>query len=517
MIPSVRTKSLRIILAVLLVALVAMSRYFGSTWDEIYNQTYGTLIFNFFTSGFKDHSALSYMFLYGGLFDLLCVLAEKIFVHFPVYAVRHAVNAAVGWIGLVYAARLAKLVGGATASYITIALLLLSPTYVGHMMNNPKDIPFASMYVMAIFYMARYFKNGLVSTKDLTKTIVSIALAINVRVGGMILLSYLLLGVGCYYLGQVWTRRSLKPLMRFKFFFLVVVVPIITIPLGTVFWPWAAYKPYVRVFEALSLLSYFKYAGDVVFEGKSVSTHSLPWDYAPWLLGITTPLIVHAGVLASFVRMLFKKTDPMVLCILFSGVFPIVYVIVVKAVLYDNARHLLFVYPPLVVFASLGISEIVKKIQSLFYSGRKVIPTMTALAVLILCARPFVFHLRNFPNQTVYFNELIGGVRGAVERFELDYWGNCQFQALQWIVRQAKEAGKKVEVSSNHPHIVEMAPIDVSEWVTFTGTTSDTDYFIHHYRFVQKSDLNPQGAIHQVAADGVPLCIVKYGSKEQAQ
>lgn len=518
-ISSVRIDALRVVLAVLLVTLVAISRYFGSTWDEGFHQHYGTLVFNFFASGFTDLSALSYsnLYLYGGLHDVLCVVVEKIFVYWPVYAVRHAVNAAVGWIGLVYAARLAKLVAGSPASYITIALLLLSPTYLGHMMNNPKDIPFASMYVMAIFYIARYLKNGLRSTKDLTKIIVSIALAMNIRAGGIILLSYLLLWVGCYYLWQAWARRSVKPFMQCKFFFLVVGVPIITIPLATVFWPWAAYAPYARVFEALERMSHFKEAGDLMFEGQRVSSHSLPWSYAPLLLGVTTPLIVHVGILAGLARMLFKRPDPIVVCILFSAVFPVVYVIAVKAVLYDSIRHLLFIYPPLVVFASLGILEVVKKIQSLVYNGRSVVvPTIAVLAALILCAHPFIFHLRNFPNQTVYFNQLIGGVRGAVGRFELDYWGNCQFQALQWIMQQARQTRKRVTVSSNNAHIAAMAPINTSRWIKFTGTTWDADYFIHHYRFLFESDLDTKGVIHQVTADGVPLCIVKYGSKKQA-
>jgi len=510
---------LPIILAVVLVALIAMSGYFGSTWDEGFHHHYGNVIFNFFASGFKDQAALSYsnLYLYGGLFDLLCILAEKIFSHAPVYAVRHAVNAAVGWIGIVYAARLARLVGGAPASCVTIVFLLLSPTYVGHMMNNPKDIPFSSMYAMAIFYIARYLQNSLSSTKDLIKVIVSIALAINIRVGGMILLSYLLLWICCYYLWNVWAHRSIKPLLRFKFIFLVVVVPITIIPLATVFWPWAAHSPYVRVFEALSIMSHFKDAGDLIFEGQRVSSHALPWSYVPLLLGLTTPLIVQVGVISSLVRMLFKKTDPIVLCILFSGLFPVVYVIAVKAVLYDSIRHLLFVYPPLVVFSSLGIVEIARKINSFSYLARNVAASTAILAGLILGAHPFVFHLNNFPNQTVYFNQLIGGVRGAVGRFELDYWGNFQFEALRWIIQQAKRAGSPVEVSSNNHHIVKMSPIDASEWVKFTGETWDTDYFIHHYRFVYKSDLNTDGVIHQVTADGVPLCVVKYGSKKQVK
>ena len=62
-------------------------------------------------------------------------------------------------------------------------------------------------------------------------------------------------------------------------------------------------------------------------------------------------------------------------------------------------------------------------------------------------AEPALFCLRNHPNEVVYFNPLLGGPRGAFGRFDLDYWGNCVYQAQQRAARLAREAPMPVLVS----------------------------------------------------------------------
>ena len=64
-------------------------------------------------------------------------------------------------------------------------------------------------------------------------------------------------------------------------------------------------------------------------------------------------------------------------------------------------------------------------------------------------SEPLGFSLWNHPNEAVYFNPLLGGPRGAVGRFELDYWGNCVYQAQQHVAGMAVRAGMPIVVSGH--------------------------------------------------------------------
>jgi hypothetical protein len=506
----------KITLGLLLIVLVWLSKDFGSTWDEGFQQRYGELVFDFFASGFKDRASFHYinLYLYGGIFDLICVMVQKIFTGLNIYYIRHVINAAVGWIGLVYAARFARLLGGDKAASIALLLATLSPMYMGHLMNNPKDIPFASMYMMAIFYLARYLMSGLESNKDLLKTMGAIALATNIRVGGLIILAYFGLAVGIFYLREIIKQKSLKILFTGKFFLLTCLIPLLIIPLSTVFWPWASHKPFIRVFEALISMSRFQTSGDVFFDGQMVPSSDLPWYYVPLLLAITTPVIVQGGALLAFVGFFSRNFNWLLFIVLFTFVFPILYVIASKAVLYDGIRHVLFIYLPLIVFASYGYSLAMEKISSEFQQYRRPIQVIAAVLFCLLALNPFIYHIKNYPNEVVYYNQWIGGVQGALSRFELDYWGNCQFQAIKWIKDQSIAQGRVVEVSGNNFHIMEMSPMDLKSHIKFTGDTLDTEYYIHHYRYVRDQDLNKADVIYEVNVENMPLCIVKYGTKK---
>jgi hypothetical protein len=75
---------------------------------------------------------------------------------------------------------------------------------------------------------------------------------------------------------------------------------------------------------------------------------------------------------------------------------------------------------------------------------------MATLALAVGLVEPALFCLRNHPNEVVYFNALAGGPRGAFGRFDLDYWGNCVYQAQGLAARLAREASMRVVVAG-HP------------------------------------------------------------------
>ncbi|MGY8953768.1 MAG: hypothetical protein ACKVJP_10430, partial [Flavobacteriales bacterium] len=95
----------------------------------------------------------------------------------------------------------AKEILGWRAALIAIFLIFISPRVIGHSWNNPKDIPFAMTYVMGLYYIMKYITNiNNLTWKHKLMVSVSIGLAIGIRIGGLILIAYLLLFTALYFL-----------------------------------------------------------------------------------------------------------------------------------------------------------------------------------------------------------------------------------------------------------------------------------------------------------------------------
>src|SRR5262249_34827228 len=132
----------------------------------------------------------------------------------------------------------------------------------------------------------------------------------------------------------------------------------------------------------------------------------------------------------------FRKTEQRdaVVAMVAAIAFPILYVVGTRATLYDGVRHLLFVFPPLVILAAAGWIAAWRA-----PSGwpRAVVAIVASAGVM----EPAVFQWRNHPNQTAYIQPLAGGPRAAYANYDLDYWGNCLLQAMR-SVNDREPAGR---------------------------------------------------------------------------
>jgi hypothetical protein len=424
--------------ALLLPFMLWLSTDFGVTFDEPPRQDHGERIFDFYhgeatRAAFENDASR----LYGGLFDILAVVLQRVLPLDP-FVVRHGLNAMFGWLGVVFCGALASRIAGPGVGLLSMVLLVLLPGYLGHAMNNPKDIPFAALGTSALFVMAgipaRY---PFLTWPRIAGLALTIGLCLSVRPVGVLFLVY----AGGVLAVQVLRSRDFdwRRLVMTAALFAVVTLLALTVPLP--FWPWLQTRPYAGVVEALAGLSNFEWRGAVLFNGLDLSGKTLPWTYVPvWLL-YTTPLVTLAGLMLSLGRI--RPHSPLGLAPLglwATVLFPIVYVVAKHSLLYNGIRFFLFIQPPLVILAALG-----------WWSVRRarhwavVATAMVVLAVGLM--EPAFFCLRNHPNEVVYFNALAGGPRGALGRFDLDYWGNCVYQAQVQAARLAREARMRVVVS----------------------------------------------------------------------
>ena len=432
--------------ATLLPLMVLASFDFGVTWDEKARHRYGELIWEFFrglrarTDTYSDDGGQ----YYGGLFDTLCAAVER-YVPANRYVVRHALNATFGWFGVLYAGRLAARLFGQWAGVLGLILLASSPRYFADSMNNPKDLPFAAATIVALYYMSTMSpKWPYVSKSTAIKIVVPLAVALNIRAAGLMYLGYFGLLVAAFVLAerQFTTRRLLDTALR------VAAITAGVLVLGTVFWPWAMSSPFIRPIEALLSFANAPYGADVLFNGQPVPSDNLPWYYVPvWLLISTPPVVLTGLVLAG----LFTKREwlPALYALTAIVLLPIALVIVRHSTLYDGVRHLLFVYPAVVVLAAAGWTATLMRSDALVRRIASVLLVIGMINVLI-------FDVRAHPNESAYFNELVGGPRGAFSKYEMDYWGNCVLQAVAWSAKTAQLSRFPVVVSGEPWQVIQL-------------------------------------------------------------
>jgi hypothetical protein len=114
----------------LLPLMLVLSRDFGFTWDEKTQQLYGERVWRFLTEGLDDDwfrpGENLVLYLYGGLFDTICVALQRV-LSAEGWVTRHYVNAAFGWLGILYLGRLGRLLAGPGTGLLAMVLLTLSP------------------------------------------------------------------------------------------------------------------------------------------------------------------------------------------------------------------------------------------------------------------------------------------------------------------------------------------------------------------------------------------------------
>ncbi|MGE5271796.1 MAG: hypothetical protein ACM3JG_19220 [Thiohalocapsa sp.] len=441
------------ILVLLAAAAVAALTFrdYGVTWDEDAHNWYGVLALQYYVSGFADRRALDFNDLvnYGALFDMLAAALHRV-SPFGIYETRHLLNTAFGLLGLAGVWRLGSALGGRRAGFFALVFLLLTPNYYGQMFNNPKDIPFAVGGVWASYYIVRLLPSlPRPPLRLVVKLGLAVGLALGVRIGGFLFLCYLGLILALSAVWQGAISGGLGP-RRLRVAVAAGVESLwrVLLPVGAIgfavmllFWPWGQQDPIANPLHALAFFSHQIFPYYTLFDGRFVPAFDLPWSYLPTYIVLALPELVLALLGASLVlavallaqswrRGVFGERRVAVLglfLLAFSIVFPVVYAIAIKAVLFDGMRHFIFVLPPIAAAAGLAMDRLLQAL-----SGRRFRHAVYAALGLYATAHLTVMVLLH-PDEYVYYNALVGGVAGAQRRFKLDYWANSYAEAVRGL------------------------------------------------------------------------------------
>ncbi|MEM8523733.1 MAG: phospholipid carrier-dependent glycosyltransferase [Bacteroidota bacterium] len=518
--------------AFVLVATIILALGSGINGDDYFQNDYSDGVLSFYETMGQDTSFFSNprgpIKIYGGLFEITAAVANnaagnEVNDH-AYHDLRHVLNAIFGFLAMFFTGLMAKRIAGWRAGVLALVFIFLSPRFLGHSLMNPKDIPFAAGYIMAIYFMLPFIKQlPKPNWKVLLGLIGGIAIAFGVRAGGVLLIAYLGLFAGLAFLlkyGIKGIANHTDAFLKTAGFGLGAILG--GFWLGMAFWPYGILAPIEHTKEAIGGFSQFAYGIRMLFNSEMIMGTDAPMHYLPTWMVNTVPLFVLLGILlfAGFAKTIFRKHTPFFLFIaIFTFLFPVLYVIGRSSTLYDGWRHLIFAYPPMVVLAAVAWNQLLKQFQkqkSIFYAVAGV------LAITVLESASFIVRNPQFPY--VYFNPIAGGIQGAFGEYETDYWGVSVKQGLDWLETEGvigENMTDTVKIVSNFSDALAKYARKRYQGKVKTGYVrfrqrydQEWDYALMASRFVPSSYLKSGNwppdskTVHQVKANGVPLLAI---------
>ncbi len=519
-----------ILSALLLIIMPLISHDYGQSGDEWLQIEYGEHIYQYHFEG--DQQALDYsnrtlqyqgIEFYGGFFDFYTEILHRAFPSIPHLYLRHFFNALFGAVLMIFTGLFAWRISGKRWQIGLIALLLIafSPRIFGESMNNPKDIPFATGFIIAMYYMLACLQElPRRLLRNATGVGIGFLIAFGVRpAGGVLLLANLVVMTGLFYWLQPAFRERLKAEngknLKRTLLFLVPAL-LAGYLLGLISWPWGLQDPLTRPLQSLKAMTNVEITLRVFFEGVFRPNNNQPWYYEfKWIL-MSNPVIVILGVIAFL--LLFSKVRKtygtfLFLILVFGAFFTPLYMIYKKSSVHDTWRHLFFIYPFWVCMAAIGISIIAGWVHEVKY---KWLP----LGITLLGLTPAIaWTVRSHPNQYVYFNEFIGGIQGAHGYYDTDYYQNTGLQAADWLLEHEKPLeGRKIIVASNMLGFDKYFRNDTAwigaYYVRYNDRhTKEWDYYITYSRYISAEQLQngnwpADNVVHTIEIDGVPLSAI---------
>jgi hypothetical protein len=287
----------------------------------------------------------------------------------------------------------------------------------------------------------------------------------------------------------------------------LVIYAIIGIMVMYLTWPYLWENPLGHFVESLKLMSSYPWNGQVLFDGQRYASTGLPYSYLPGLLAIqlTEPIwpLFLIGFVITIIKYRDNKTDETYnkrtffeLIILWFFI-PILGFIIFRPSLYDNFRQIFFIMPPIFLMAGVALSKIKQPVWQV------------ALVVLVLLPG-IVAGTQLYPYEYIYYNRFIGGINGAYERFELDYWGTSYREAADYVNKIAPP-NASVWVEGPAHLFGPFARVDLKVLDAFDPSLTGKEYYVvilarHNLEKIIAPDAK---TIYTVAVDSVPLTIIK--------
>ncbi len=357
--------------------------------------------------------------------------------------------------------------------------------------NTEKDIPETTYWSLFMFL----FWKG-ITTKN-WKLILLAGCVFGFALGTKLNILFAVFVIAPWFFIQLFRNGSLlqniKSLLKgWKLILSLVLIPVIGLVILILTWPYLWRDPLNGV---LKMVGFYKTIGTT--NAVSASVFGLNLYPIKWIL-YTTPIVTLSLTALGILGYLFTyKKDKNGASLLFVLWFltPILRVMMPGSNIYGGVRQIMEYIPGMALVSAIGFNYVSK------FLSKKL---SFLLAVIIFI--PILFKIISIhPNENVYFNNLIGGLKGAKSQ-QVPYWGfsfgSPYRQAASWLNKNADKNSVVVytfDLIPNLPRIWLRTDLDLyngsrsgylrqgeyAMGLTFSGTEGRSYYDMYLEKFIQ--------------------------------
>lgn len=500
---------LGVLFVILGLFVATQSGSYGRTWDEEIQDDYGRRTLAWYTSAgrndsFLDYSEILQMPQHGPFFETVVAAAQS--VTGEQWTTRAVVTGIGALVGIVAIALCGYELGGWWAALLSATGLALYPRYTGAIFNNSKDVPFTAAMIVVLWLtlrMVRRWDDRRAFLVDSTLVGVAIGAAASIRVNAVLWYAVLALLV----VGR-WLRHPRQDLQQVRQQALAaVLVGVLSLLTMCTLWPYIFLDPLPHFADSIGSMANFPWSGMVPFGDKRYSALDLPRRYTlEWLvIGSPTPVVVFAAIGGALTAARLRTGDARIILIGLSFVVPAAALILLRPTMYNGPRHFLFVVPSMVLLAVYALMRLWAVL------ARRHVALAGGLAALTLAAQAHTVCTAAaiHPYEYSYFNPIVGGLPGAVGRYELDYWGTCNKTAAEWLALNHGGREEPVTVDVSGPAFLTTNYLPRNG---FKVTNKNPDFYIWSIREWIPDEYPSYRTVHQEYVQGYAMCVVKARS-----
>jgi len=427
---------------------------YGISIDEFNADDYGPKALAWYTSGFTDRSHFETvefsLWYYGPWFHIFTAAVQMLDLA-DRFTVRHAMTFLVGLGGLAALYPIGRLAVGRWTGLIAIVLCLMTGYLYGSLFFTPIDVPFLFVMSAATLAIMVMVRRAVPSWPAALTAGLLTGLATATRSSGFITQAYLVGGMLLCAAEIVLANRPERSRELSQLFVRTVAGLAAGWVLAVCLWPWLQVgNPVAQFIEAFRYFANHPASWGFPHWGETVTSNHLPWSYVPAQLAARLPLaflilliiglccgafacvlaIVRNGSGLSTAKTrrgtllgLLDARARQAIVLWGAALSPILFVIVDHSTLYNGIRHVIFIIPMLALIAAYGFLRVLPWFARVPVPAGAALGGYLGLQVYALAA----LH----PLEYVDMNAFVGGVRGAYDRFELDYWGSASTVALR--------------------------------------------------------------------------------------
>jgi hypothetical protein len=333
------------------------------------------------------------------------------------YEWAHLLNLCFGYVGLLTSYLLVSYLTGSKLAVLAPVLLGLNPYYFGHIPANPKDIPFATLYLVGVYLLIKLTPTKLVSAIPLG---ITLGLLVGLRFVGGTLVCLLVLKL-------TRAATNCQGLVSAAKYFAVTLLTASVVLYSL--WPYLWVSPGAKLLALIQSSQAFAWWDrTILFNGQLITKATRPWYYLFTYLVYKTPPVVLMGALgACCIRT--QHVRVMMAVVLGNLALYVAF----QPTIYNELRHFLYLVPLITVAAACTVIK-------LLTSRRVVLARITFLVVLYTILSTASDFAALHPYQYVYFNALAGPLARVTTNYEVDYWSASYKEATEYVRALARSS-----------------------------------------------------------------------------